>query len=383
MYKHLLRQFYFSRAERYGAAGLLLLAALIFIIPEIYLLVYKPEETDSSAFSKQVEAYFAALKTSEEEASIPKNTPSIFDFDPNTASMETFLELGLSPKVAGTIVKYREHGGRFRTAADMQKIYTLPEDDFERLLPHIRIGKTLPEKEKRGWQALTALQETPELFSFDPNTAQKQDFLRLGLPHALATRILRYRDKGGFFFDKSDFKKLYGLSEAEFTRLEPYIAIARSEASVRPAAYSGGSGGARSEMTGPVDINSAAPDGWRQLPGIGAARAHKIVRYRDKLGGFISVDQVAETFDLPDSVFQKIRPLLHIQAPVYRQINLNTISAEELDAHPYFSSKQAQLIIAYRAQHGQFAKVEDIERIAAFTDRQWLGKVKPYLKVAE
>lgn len=383
MYKHLLRQFYFSRAERYGAAGLLLLAALIFVMPEIYLAVHKPDETDFSAFSKQVEAYFAALKTGKDEAGVDKEARLAFNFDPNTASMETLLELGLSPKVAGTIVKYREHGGRFRTAADMQKIYTLPEDDFERLLPFIRIGKTFPDKEKRGWQALPASQETPELFSFDPNTAQEQDFLRLGLPHALATRILRYRDKGGFFFDKSDFKKLYGLSDADFTRLEPFIAVARSEASVRPAVYSGGSGWSKTEMTGPLDINSAAPDGWRQLPGIGAARAHKIVRYRDKLGGFISVDQVAETFDLPDSVFQKIRPLLHILAPVYRQINLNTVTAEELDAHPYFSLKQAQLIIAYRTQHGQFAKVEDIERIAAFTDRQWLEKVKPYLKVAE
>lgn len=382
MFKHVLRQFYLSKAERYGATALMLLAVAVFIMPEIYRLLHKPEETDFLPFSHQVEAYFSAMGKENNATAELAETPTLFDFDPNTASVEIFRNLGLSQKIAGTIVKYRERGGRFHSADDLQKIYTLPEEDFERLRPYIRIGGGT-DKKRQGRLALTVSQETSQTFSFDPNTAQEQDFLRLGLPGALVTRLLKYREKGGFFFDKSDFKKLYGLSEADFTRLEPYIAIARSEASVRPAAYSGGGGWARSELAGPLDINGAAPDDWRQLPGIGAARAHKIVRYRDKLGGFTTVDQVAETFDLPDSVFQKIRTRLQIQAPVYRQINLNTVTAEDLDAHPYFSLKQAQLIIAYRTQHGPFVKVEDIERIAAFTDKQWLGKVKPYLKIGE
>lgn len=379
MLKHLLRQFYLSKAERYGAAGLMLLALAAFILPEMYRLLRKPAETDFSLFAGQVEAYFSAAAIPAGETGNDAD-PALFHFDPNTATAETLTQLGLSPKVAATIVKYRERGGRFRSAGDLQKIYTLPEEDFERLRPFVRIepatnGRSRPKESDQA-------SNLPELFPFDPNTASEADLLRLGLSRGLAARLLRYREKGGFFLDKAGFKKLYGLTEAEYARLEPYITIAKSEAVVRPVAYSGG-GVAKVNADVIIDINSATPDEWRQLPGIGAARAHKIVRYRDKLGGFTSAGQVAETYDLPDSVFQKIRPQLRVEMPVYRQININTVSEAELRAHPYFNFKQAQLIVAYREQHGRFSSVNDIERIAAFTDRQWLEKVKPYLKVSE
>lgn len=379
MFKHLLRQFYLSKAERFGVAGLTLLAAATFIVPEIYRMVWKPDETDFSAFSKQVEAYFSAIVI-REDADVAAADPELFHFDPNKASQETFVQLGLSPKVAGAIMKYRERGGRFRSPDDFQKIYTLSESDFERLRPYIRIGATAQNKNREVFKAPA---KQPELFAFDPNTAGEQDFLRLGLPRALVSRLLRYREKGGFFFEKSDFRKLYGLAEADYVRLEPYIAITKSEVAVRPVTYSGGSGWAKPVAEVFIDVNAAAPDEWRHLPGIGAARAHKIVRYRDKLGGFTSVNQVAETFDLPDSVFQQIRSRLRTEAPVYRQINLNTVSAEELDAHPYFNFKQSQLIIGYRKQHGNFNSVDDLEGILAFSDRKWLEQVKPYLKVKD
>lgn len=379
MLKHLLRQFYLSKAERHGAAGLMLLALSAFITPEMYRLLRKPAETDFSVFAGQVEAYFSAAAIPAAETGKDAD-PALFHFDPNTADAETLTRLGLSSKVAATIVKYRERGGRFRKADDLQKIYTLPEEDFERLRPFVRIepstnGRSRPQESDQAARQ-------PEPFPFDPNTASESDLLRLGLSRGLAARLLRYREKGGFFFDKAGFKKLYGLTEAEYTRLEPYIVIAKSEAVVRPVAYSGG-GHAKVNAAVVIDINTATPDDWRQLPGIGAARAHKIVRYRDKLGGFTSAAQVAETYDLPDSVFQQIRPQLRVETPVYRKININAVSEAELRAHPYFNFKQAQLIVAYREQNGRFGSVDDIGRIAAFSDRQWLEKVKPYLKVSD
>lgn len=379
MRKQLLQQFYFSKAERIGAACLLLLALVAFLLPEIYGRMRKPAESDFRAFSQQLDAYFNALDAPGQEQA-GAGAQELFPFDPNTASVETLVRLGLSPKVAGTIVKYRERGGRFRSAADLEKIYVLPEADAERLKPYVRIPAA-GEKQQAGKVFSPQEQVKAETFPFDPNTASEQDLLRLGLPRALVGRLLRYREKGGYFLEKTDFRKLYGLVEADYARLEPYITIAKSDLAVRPAAYAGGGWAKPAAAVLSLDVNSATPDDWRQLPGIGAARAHRIVRYRDKLGGFTSLDQVAETYDLPDSVFQQIRPLLRLHSPVYRPLNINTVSEAELRAHPYFNFKQAQLIVAYREQHGPFTRVEDVERIAAFTDRQWLEKVKPYLAI--
>ncbi|MFN0015750.1 MAG: ComEA family DNA-binding protein [Saprospiraceae bacterium] len=371
MLRQIIRQFHFTKAERHGAAALLFLIGCTVIAPELYQWQKKPEATDFSAFEKQIATY----RATGQETTKPNSVASVlFFFDPNDASVETLLTLGIPERVARTIARYRERGGRFRTADDLGKIYTLPEDVFERLRPYVRISGSGSRSEKKEWN-----KPESEVFAFDPNTAGEGDFLRLGLPKALVSRLLRYREKGGYFFEKADFRKLYGMTDAEFQRLEPYIAIARSEAAVRPAAYTGG----RVNAAGPssIDVNTATAQDWQQLPGIGAARAGQILRFREKLGGFVQAEQVAETFGLPDSVYQKIRSYLRLEAPLLTKINLNTATEAELNAHPYINFKQAKLIAAYREQHGAFTKPEDIQRIAALSDKEWLGRIMPYLGV--
>jgi competence ComEA-like helix-hairpin-helix protein len=130
---------------------------------------------------------------------------------------------------------------------------------------------------------------------------------------------------------------------------------------------------------GPVDINQADVEHWQLLPGIGEKRAQMIVNYREKLGGFLSLEQVAETRGLPDSTYQQIRSMLVLDVTTTHQINLNTATTEQLDAHPYISFKQASLIVADRSQNGKYHKVEDLLRIPAFVDKVWLERVKPYL----
>jgi competence ComEA-like helix-hairpin-helix protein len=374
MLNQLIRHFHFSKAERHGAAALLLLAGISFVAPDLLRLLHQPGHTDFSEFESQIQANLAR-HVSEDTPLASEAQTDLFQFDPNTATVETFVQLGVPERVARTIAKFRDRGGRFRSADDLGKIYTLPEEVFERLRPFVQIGGKKVAVSRR--ETIAAAQ--PELFTFDPNTATESDLLRLGLPKPLVGRLLRYREKGGFFFEKPSLKKLYGMTDTDYARLEPYIAIAKSEVAVRPAAYAGGAGYKTSIQN--LDINAATVDDWRKLPGIGAGRANHIVRFREKLGGFVHTEQVAETFGLPDSVFQGIRPYLRMESPVFKKTNLNAASEDELASHPYINFKQAKLIVAYREQHGQFNSADDLTRIAAFTDKAWLEKVKPYLGV--
>lgn len=378
MLSPLIRQFHFTKAERHGAAALLFLALGAFAAPDVLRWFHQPAYTDLSAFSEQIKTYQPRSGSEKSEATADPPA-ALFPFDPNTASVETLVRLGVPEKVAHTIARYRERGGRFRNANDLGKIYTLPEAVFERLRPYVRIGDG---PVATNTQTHRGAGVQAESFPFDPNTATESDLLRLGLPKALVGRLLRYREKGGFFFDKTDFRKLYGLSDADYERLEPYIAIAKSDVAVRPAAYAGGASPTAAPV-GPLDINAATVEDWKRLPGIGAGRANQIIRFRDKLGGFVHVGQVAETYGLPDSVFQVIRDYLHIAAPVYRKIHLNTASEDELAAHPYISFKQAQRIAAYREQHGPFRNVDGLARITALGDVAWLDKIRPYITVEQ
>lgn len=378
MPKKVLNYFYFLPVERRAFQVLLLLIGTAFAAPWAMRYLWPTSQTDFSA----IEQHIAAWQTAEVPTASPDvvEAPSeLFPFDPNTASAETLVRLGVPARAAQAIQRYRERGGRFRSADDLGKIYTLPPEVFERLRPYVRIGQGQPSAAYRAKDSRP--RPVAEVFPFDPNTASKEDLLRLGLAPALAERLLRYREKGGVFRQKSDFQKLYGLSEADYARLESYIAITQAEASVvRPAAYGGGASGKDAFRPRPIDINTADANAWTSLPGIGSARANSILKFRDRLGGFLSVEQVGETFGLPDSIFQQIQPWLRVETPIYRKIDLNSAAEKDLSTHPYINYQQARLIVAYREQHGPYKKPDDIRRIAAFTDAGWLAKVIPYLE---
>lgn len=123
-----------------------------------------------------------------------------------------------------------------------------------------------------------------------------------------------------------------------------------------------------------VDINRSEEADWDALRGIGPYYARKILFFREKLGGFYSVDQVGETYGLPDSVFQSIRPFLD-PSPVYRKILVNEATEEEMNAHPYISFKQARWIASNRP----FDSLAQIRAGGVFSDSAFL-RLEPYLE---
>src|SRR5690606_29893909 len=127
-----------------------------------------------------------------------------------------------------------------------------------------------------------------------------------------------------------------------------------------------------------IDINTADIAAFESLYGIGSKLATRIVNFRDKLGGFCSVEQVGETYGLPDSTFQKIKPQLEVNAALTRQININAAGYEELNNHPYINAKTAFHILKYRKEKGDFSTIEVIRELVQANDQ--FEKIAPYIK---
>lgn len=367
----------FNRAERNGTLVLFLMAVAFFAIPEITHHLRRVKNSDFSPFQQEIQAFRKALQQGGNAEG--KVAVSLFYFDPNTATFEDFVRLGLSEKVANIICNYRDKGGDFRTPSDFQKIWSLEKADYERLLPYIQMETLTQNGNKK-----TAEKAPPPPFAFDPNTASEADLKGLGLPDRTVKSILNYRSKGGQFRKKEDLEKIYTLTPEDYARIADYASFSSVQTafnSPKPVTYAGGGAFQAKTFVGAIDINRASLEDWRKLPGIGETRARQLVNYREKLGGFRTVDQVHELSGLPDSVFLAIRPHLALSSNDIRKINLNTASVDDLDAHPYISKRQAALIVAYREQHGAFASVEDIGKMRAISDQGWLEKIRPYLSV--
>jgi competence protein ComEA len=222
-----------------------------------------------------------------------------------------------------------------------------------------------------------------ELFYFDPNTLDEGGWQKLGVRDKTIQTIQKYLSKGGSFKKPEDIGKIWGLSPELVQRLMPYVRIEQTviteEKQYNQPTYEKKE--YKKEIVS-IDINTADTTAFIALPGIGNKLANRIISFRNKLGGFYKIDQVGETFLLPDSTFQKIKPRLILADPTVKQININTATIDELKAHPYIRYYVANAIVQYRTQHGNFSSVDDIKKVTLVTEDVF-NKVAPYLKVSD
>jgi competence protein ComEA len=220
--------------------------------------------------------------------------------------------------------------------------------------------------------------ESGELFRFDPNTLSVQGWQRLGLSERTSRTIDKYRSKGGRFYKPEDIQKIWGLPGGFYERVKNYIVMPSTLPAYAKTNY-------ETQYSGPekkvllVDINEADTSEFIALPGIGSKLAGRIVNFRDKLGGFYSIEQVAETYGLPDSTFQLIKPSLELSG-VVKKLDVNTATKDELRLHPYIRWNLANAIVEYRNQHGNFKSLEELKNIS-LVDETIYTKIVHYLSV--
>jgi competence protein ComEA len=223
-----------------------------------------------------------------------------------------------------------------------------------------------------------------DLFYFDPNTLSSEGWHKLGLRDKTISTIQNYLSKGGKFRKPEDLQRIYGLFPNEFERIAPYIKIASGSEtnSYKDFADKSPTEAQPAKTYTPrysiVDVNTADTTALIALPGIGSKLAFRIINFRDKLGGFYSINQVGETFGLPDSTFQKIKQYLKADNANVRKININKATVDELKTHPYIKYALANPIVAYRNEHGPFTKVEDLKKVMVVTEEIY-NKIVPYL----
>ncbi|MBW8686626.1 ComEA family DNA-binding protein [Chitinophaga rhizophila] len=222
-----------------------------------------------------------------------------------------------------------------------------------------------------------------ERFHFDPNMLDTTGWMALGVSRQTAMTIQRYRMKGGRFRRKEDLLRIYGLPPALGKELLPYVSIPagfkeRDTTGLRQLKQRNISYVRRRFPA--LDINTADSAQWESLPGIGPVLAARIVRFREKLGGFYAIGQVGETFGLPDTTFNKIQPYLIMNKVSLKKLDINQTDEKSLAQHPYIRYKLARLIVLYRSNHGPFRRLEDLLGIPLVDDSIY-RKIELYIKI--
>jgi len=229
-------------------------------------------------------------------------------------------------------------------------------------------------------------------FPFNPNTASEADLLKLGLNSRQVVALLNYRNKGGHFYHKVDFLKLYLISKKEYLALYPYIQLG-DDFSWK------GHKKIINNTVRPVEINLASIEDWQNLPGIGAVYAGRIVHYRQASGFFTSKNDLKKVYGIDSALFERINPFLKLDSIVLDsliqekntstkpltenvKIDLNHADTTLLKSLPGIGSYFANKIIEYRNHLGGYVKVEQLLEISFFKSDQ-LKSIKSKIYIDE
>ena len=235
---------------------------------------------------------------------------------------------------------------------------------------------------KRPVQYYATASQKVERFPFDPNTADSTQLLRLGLQPWQVRNIYKYRAHGGIYRQKEDFARLYGLTVKQYRELEPYIRIS-SDYLPASTLVEKRQPTERDTLRYPVKLqadehvvlNTADTSQLKKVPGIGSYYAKAIVRHGQRLGGYVSVDQLDEIEGFP----QDAKKYFVIANAQPRQLNINRLTLQQLRRHPYINFYQAKAITDYRRLHGDIKNLNQLRLSKDFTDEA-IRRLEPYIE---
>jgi competence ComEA-like helix-hairpin-helix protein len=306
----------FSRRDRIGIMVLLTLILAVFLLPSV---VSRSSSKKASADT----AWMASLrkleiKENENNASsgqylddnsnnyqydrttnnyANKSKGELFYFDPNTMTTDGWQRLGLRDKTIHTIQNYLSKGGQFKKPEDLQRIYGLFPDEFERIAPYIKIESS----GQQGSNSFTnnAPAETPpaKTYTFrysiiDINLADTTAYITLpGIGSKLAARIVNFRDKLGGFYSVSQVGETFGLPDSTFQKIKQYLKLENT--AVRK-----------------INLNTATIDELKAHPYIRYSLANPIIAYRNEHGLFSKLEDIKKVMAVTEEIYIKIAPYL-------------------------------------------------------------------------
>jgi len=234
-------------------------------------------------------------------------------------------------------------------------------DSFQRVVEHREKKAVIKKTEAPSRKVVLA--------PFDPNLADSIELLDLGLSPYVARNVLRYREKGGRFRTPESFARIYGLTEDQFETLRPYIRISESFRQktdtltyVRRDTFAVVYKYPKGTL---VDVGVADTTELKKIPGIGSGISKAIVGYRNRLGGFYSLEQLREVRFVTPEMMEWFK----LDSISIRPLPVNRAGLDRLRNHPYLNFYQAKVILEHQKKHGEIKSLSQLSLYEEFTEK--------------
>ena len=210
------------------------------------------------------------------------------------------------------------------------------------------------------------------LFQFDPNSVSISELQLLGFSSKQAQAIDNYRRAGAKFKTPADFGRSFVVSDSMLRRLTPYMVFAPQIDSVKTETIK------QKNAIKKSDLNRADSASLCAIYGIGKTLSHRILEYRQQLGGFVNFDQLHEIYGLNNYAIDEIKKKFFIDSAEIQKIDINFASGKILSKHPYMDYHTVGRVLKFREMKGGWNNIAEMKKDEILLPDE-ARKLEPYL----
>ncbi len=251
----------------------------------------------------------------------------------------------------------------------LQMIYFFVDFGFE--------TKEHPDKQK--WLSLQSEidsmkteseKESPKMYLFNPNFITDYKGYKLGMSVEEIDRLLVFRKENKYVNSPKEFQNVTKISDSLLNVIAPYFKFpdwVNNKKEFKEYNKYPNKAFAKKEKIIIIDINQAIKEDLIKIYGIGEAISLRILKQKENLGGFVSMEQMKDVWGLSPEVIENLNSHFKVSVlPNFKKIDVNNASLKELSQFYYFRYALAKEIVTYRSMRGNINNIEDLTKIKGF-----------------
>ena len=297
-------------------------------------------------------------------------------FNPDQFSQSDWENMGFSERQAAAILKYKNYlGGSFVSKEKFKECFIINDENYQKLEPYLILPAKTPENFNNYTAKSGSSKNKLQYSNFDPNILDIKGWMALGFSEKQANVIVNYRERNfkGSFKTLEDIKNCFVISSEKFEELKPFIKL-------NPATMTKSSDDKKPEFKqektdfSKTDLNSIT---FKQLLefGLDEKSAGSMIGFRKKLGGFMTKEQILETYNIDKELVQKLLSIAPLDNSKVERYSLVDAPEEWLKNHPYFKYS-ADKIIYYRISNPDDKKIWKLLK----TKPEYEARMRLYVK---
>ncbi|MBZ4037111.1 helix-hairpin-helix domain-containing protein [Flavobacterium sp. 17A] len=208
-------------------------------------------------------------------------------------------------------------------------------------------------------------------YLFNPNFISDYKGYKLGMSVEEIDRLMRFRKENKYVNSPEEFQKITGISDSLLNKMAPLFKFPnwtqqKTNFKSQKADFVK-KDFLKKEKIEVLDINQATQEDLMKLYGIGEGLSSRILKQKEILGYFVSMEQMKDIWGLSPEVINELNSHFKVVIPsTVKKINVNDASLKELSQFSYFKYAVAKQIVTYRSMNGNFNNIEDLAKIKDF-----------------